>query len=77
MPLDDLAGEALRGALRVVGRMLVELVFEILLKGTGHVVLRLSRPGKEPGDAACALVGVLVWTGVAAGAFLLHQQMTG
>ncbi|MBD9534974.1 hypothetical protein ATCM_11040 [Stenotrophomonas sp. ATCM1_4] len=77
MPLDDLAGEALRGALRVVGRMLVELVFEILLKGTGHVVIRLFRPGKEPGDAACALVGLLVWAGVAAGAFLLHRQMTG
>ena len=77
MPLDDLAGEALRGALRVVGRMLVELVFEILLKGTGHVVIRLFRPGKESGDAACALVGLLVWAGVAAGAFLLHRQMTG
>ncbi len=77
MPLDDLAGEALRGAFRVVGRVLFEVVFDILLKGTGHVVIRLFRPGKEPGEETCALVGLLVWDAIAVGAFLLHRQMSG
>lgn len=72
MPLDDLAGEALRGAFRVVGRVL----FEILLKGTGYVVIQLFRPGKEPSEEKCALVGLLAWAAIAVGAFLLHRQMS-
>ena len=35
MPLGDLAGDAIVGVFRVLGRILVEVFFELLIKGTG------------------------------------------
>ena len=33
MPLGDLAGDAIVGVFRVLGRILVEVFFELLIKG--------------------------------------------
>lgn len=44
MPRDDLAGDALGGLFRFLGRMLVEPVFELPIKGVGDGVLRVLRP---------------------------------
>jgi hypothetical protein len=55
MPIGDIAGEALGGVVRVVGRILFEIVFEFIIRGTGYVLIRLSKPGYEPGDTASAL----------------------
>jgi hypothetical protein len=74
MPVGDIAGEALGGIVRFIGRLFVELVFELLIQGTGHVVLKTLRPHREPGDTESALVGLLVWAAVAAGGFWLYHH---
>ena len=61
MPIGDIAGEALGAVVRLVGRMLVEVVFELVIQGAGYLLLRLFRPHSKPSDEACAIVGLLFW----------------
>lgn len=72
MPVGDVAGEALGGVIRFVGRVFVEFVLELLIQGTGGVVLKLLRPRHEPGETAAAIVGLVVWLVVAAVGYGLH-----
>lgn len=57
MPLDTLAEGLIRGVLHLI----FELVFEISFRGSGRLILRLLRPGREPGDRAAMAVGALFW----------------
>lgn len=74
MPVGEIAGEALGGIFRFVARLFIELVFELLIQGTGHAILRTLRPHREPGDTESAVVGLLVWAAVAAGGFWFYQH---
>lgn len=77
MPIGDIAGEALGGIGRIIVWIFVEVVFEILIRGAGHVVLRTLRPKSDPGDIACVFVGLLVWMCLLGGAFLLYGAANG
>jgi len=75
MPVGDIVGEALGGVARIAGRIVVELVFEVVVQGTGYALLRLFRPDHEPSDTACAVVGLSFWVGVVAAGYWLYHQM--
>lgn len=55
--LVEVAGAAVRG----LGRIAFEIVVELLLYGTGRVLLWPFHRRKPPDDSACALVGVCFW----------------
>ena len=74
MPLGEIAGEALGGVIRFVGRMLFELVFELLIQGSGHVVLKTIRPRREPSEVGSTVVGLLVWAAVVGGGIWFYQH---
>jgi hypothetical protein len=74
MPIGDIAGEALGGVFRFVGRLLFEVVVEVLIQGTGHVILRTVRSKSEPGETACTLVGLLFWATVIVLGWFLYRQ---
>lgn len=77
MPLDDIAGSLLGGVFRFLGWILVELFFETIIKGTGHIVLVTLRPNKEPSETACSVVGLLVWAAlVVAAVFALRAALS-
>ena len=73
MPAGEIAGEAIGAVARIVGRLIVEVVFELLVRGTGYAVLRSLRPSREPGETASALVGLVVWAGVIAACVWLYH----
>lgn len=75
MPIGEIAGEALGGIARFVGRILFEIVFEFIIQGTGSALLRLFRPRSEPSDTACALVGILFWVGAVVSGLWLHHYL--
>ena len=66
MPLDDIAGEALGGVFRFIARLVFEIVVEVILRGTGAMILRLLRPKHEPGETAATLAGLAFWGAVIA-----------
>ena len=74
MPLGDIAGEVLGGALRVVGRVLIEVFFELLIKGVGYALIKLFRPQSEPSDVSCGLVGLVFWVGVVAFGVVVYRH---
>ena len=58
---------------RVVTRIVVDILFEFIIQGTGAIILRLVffwRPThKLPGDFACGVVGLLFWVFVCSAGF--------
>lgn len=77
MPLDDIAGSLLGGLFRFVIYVFVDIFFEAIIKGTGHIVLVTLRPNKEPSEAACAVVGLLFWAAVVVtGVFVLRSMLS-
>jgi len=77
MPLGEIAGEALGGFVRIVGRIIFEVLFEFIIQGTGYILVRPFRPKAEPTDTACTVVGLLFWALVGvAGYFAYHATAT-
>ena len=76
MPLGEIAGEAIGGIARVVGRFLVEIVFEVLFKGCGYLVLGTLRPRSQPSEFACGMVGLVLWATVIALGVWLYRHLT-
>ncbi|MBD9437014.1 hypothetical protein IB223_13000 [Pseudoxanthomonas sp. PXM03] len=74
MPLGEIAGEALGGVFRFVAHIVFEIVVEWLLRGTGALILRLSRPRHEPGETAAIVTGLLFWIAMVAFGFWLYRQ---
>lgn len=74
MPLGDIAGEALGGVFRFLARLVADLVVELLLRGTGHLILRLLRPRRVPGENAAAVAGLVFWiAAIALGVWAYRQ----
>ena len=73
MLLGEIAGEALGGIVRVVGRILFEVFFEFIIQGTGYVLVRTVRPKTEPDDTVCTVVGLLFWVVVGIGGYFTYR----
>ncbi len=76
MPLGDIAGEALGGVFRFIGRLVFEVVVELLIQGAGYVILRTFRPKSEPDETACTVVGLVFWAAVIVLGWLVYRQST-
>ena len=77
MPLGEIVGESLGGVLRFAGRLLFEVVFEFLIQGLGHVVIRTVRPGSEPSATACTIVGLVCWAALISAGYFVFRATTG
>lgn len=73
MPIEVIAGEALGGLLRVLGWLFFEIVFELMIQGTGYWLLRRIRRSDEPSAAASGAAGLLFWVAIAAAGFWLYM----
>ena len=61
MPLGEIAGEIFGGALRIIGWVLVEVVFEVCIKGLGYLICRPFSRSVNPDGMLVVVVGVAVW----------------
>lgn len=66
MPLGEVAEEVLKGAARLIGRIVFEIVFELIIQGPGYFLIRRVKPQSQPGEISCTLVGLLFWAVVIA-----------
>jgi hypothetical protein len=71
----EIVGELIGAVLRVVGRMVFEILAEVFLYGTGRVLLSpFFRRGKEPPDWLCLIVGLLAWLTVVLAGWIAYSQ---
>ena len=61
-----MTSRALGGVFRFIARLVFEIVVEVILRGTGAMILRLLRPKHEPGETAATLAGLAFWGAVIA-----------
>ena len=57
----EIIGEVAVGAVKAVLRFLVEIGFEILVKGTGYLIVRPFSRRADPEGLLVVLVGLAVW----------------
>jgi len=74
MPLGDIAA----GLFEIIVRLIVEVLLEIIVKGPGYVLVRISK-GKEaePDGALVITLGVTFWLLIGLGAFFVYLIMSG
>jgi hypothetical protein len=60
----EIIGEGLAFVLKLLWRLAVELILELLIIGGGRLLIHLVRPRSEPGEFVCAVVGVSFWVAV-------------
>lgn len=61
MPVGEIAVEFLGGALRFVGSIFTEVVFEICVKGLGYVICRSFSRSVDPDGILVVVVGFAAW----------------
>ena len=73
----DVVGEVfvsiLRGAGRVIFQLVVELIIEIMIKGGGYILVRMFRPKSYPGEGACTIVGIIFWVLIGTAVYFIHR----
>ena len=57
--MGELIGELLGGLIRFIGWFLVEILLDVVIKGTGSFVLQYVFRRKNPSDGACVAVGLV------------------
>jgi len=73
MPLGEIAGEALVGIVRVAGRILFEVFFELIIQGAGYALVRAVRTKTEPDDTVCTVVGLFFWFVAGGGGYFIYR----
>jgi hypothetical protein len=74
MPIGEIASEVLGGILRFVAQIVLEVVFELLIKGPGYLLYGLFKKDASPDGALVAMVGMVFWACVAAGAWFAYRH---
>jgi hypothetical protein len=76
MPLDG-AGDLLVGPLRWLLRVVVEAVFELAIRGAGHLILYALFPRHRDVEWLAVLVGLLFWGVVVTCGLVLYSHHAG
>jgi hypothetical protein len=71
----ELAGEVLGGVLRFIGSILLQVVFEILIRGVGYFICRPFKRKIHPDSITVGVVGIIFWVGVGGVVYAIHRQM--
>lgn len=74
--IGDVVGEVAGGVLKFVGRLILEVVFEFLIKGLGYIICRpFSRRKLDPDSGLVVVVGLMIWVAVGVGIYAIKRQL--
>lgn len=74
--IGEVVGELAGGVVKFIGRILLEVVFEFLIKGAGYVLCRpFSRRKLDPDGGLVVLVGLAFWVAIGVGIYALSRQL--
>jgi hypothetical protein len=74
--IGDIVGEVAGGALKFIGRLFLEVVFEFLIKGAGYILCSpFSRRKSDPDSVLVVVVGLVFWVAVGVGIYAIKRQV--
>lgn len=74
--IGDVVGEVAGGVLRLIGRLIIEVVFEFLIKGAGYILCRLfGRRKLDPDGGFVVVVGLAFWAVLGVGIYAIKRQL--
>jgi hypothetical protein len=71
----EIIGEVAGGVLRVIGHILLEGVFEFLIKGVGFLICRPFKRNVDPDGGAVVLVGLAFWVAMGCIGYAVYRQL--
>ncbi len=75
MPVAEIAGELLGFIGRILLQFFVEIVFEILVKGVGYLIVRPFNRNIDPDGAVVIVVGIVFWLSLIGGLWIGYQEI--
>lgn len=70
--LDEIVGGLFKVLIRFLGQIFVEILFEILIKGAGSIIVRpFTRSAPDSDSFVVVVVGLVFWALVIFGAVML------
>lgn len=72
--IEDVVG----GVFRFIGSVIADVVFELLIKGPGYLVVKqFSKRSPNPDGFIVVLVGLLFWAFVGVAGYFVYQEISG
>jgi hypothetical protein len=74
--IGEIVGEVAGGALKLIGRIFLEVIFEFLIKGAGYILCSpFSRRKLDPDGGLVVIVGLVFWVAVGVAIYAIKRQM--
>ena len=78
MPLGEIAGSITEAIAKFIGRMFIDIFFEILVKGAGYIIVTTIKGSKygevDPDGSVVAITGIIFWLAVGALAYGIYAS---
>ena len=71
----EIIGEVAGGVLRFIGRMLLEGIFELLIKGVGYLICRPFKRTVDPDSGLVVVVGLVFWVAMGGVLYAVQRQL--
>ena len=71
----EIIGEVAGGVLRFIGHILLEGVFEFLIKGVGYLICRPFKRNVDPDGGVVILAGLVFWGAVGGIGYAVYRQL--
>jgi len=72
--IGEIVGEAIGGVVRFISEVLVNVVFEVAVRGVGYLICRLFKRDIDSESFTVALAGILFWAGVVLATWSIHAR---
>ena len=58
---ESIVGEGFASVFKLIFRFIIEIVFEILIKGLGYLICRVFNRRIDPNGIIVVIVGIVIW----------------
>ena len=76
--IEEVAGGVFKVVVRILGHILLEVIFELIVKGPGYLICKLfTKRDLDPDGFVVVLTGFLFWLVIGVGAYSLYATVGG
>lgn len=76
--IEEVVGGVFKVVVRFLGHILLEIIFELMLKGPGYFICKLfTKRDLDPDGFVVVLIGFLFWLVIGVGVYSLYSTVGG